>query len=294
MDPIPPSDGVAPVEVRAAPSTPKFLVDMARDQPELVARVAKDLPEWAVALDKFAGHPNFAATVLQTMEYIGREETRAFVDGVVTEVREKLEASPDKKIYFGQTGESSRSGKYFFNRIVAGLPEDQRSRVELKSHSAIANSRESVVDQDIYFVDDSANSGQQLQHFLTVFHRRSDGPTRLHVRLMRASEFALSKVEHSQKMFTRAGNQVTVDIQTQPVASIRGVMQQLDLHTGDIPTALMYPHHRIGEGILTIFRHRMQDNLASFLTQGVMTAGYAANGVKPLFRQHDEIVAYED
>jgi len=278
---------------------PDFLLKLAIDYPEVADKIKAKLPQWKENVDRLMGIEGFSDIVLNQIEYISKEEEEEFFLQVREEIKSKLESNQALTIYFLIHSIRSRSGNYFFNAICNGLSDSNKER--LKKVTAIEFNEmmdEGMVPTEIYFCDDSSNSGSQLVgqtiNLLPRFSRGEMGSSsgekiNLHIRLLRIDHKAEVKINDLLKRLENA-IEVSIDVEAKPIANMKDIATHFGITSLSSPEQqyIFNTHHQMGIATLAIFYHKLQDNLSPLLIPGRAEKELAKHGIKPLFEQETE------
>ncbi len=296
----PMADVIAEMNKESEPiSNSRFIDGIIKDHPEVKDQLIQKLPEWKKSLDTFMGMDGFSDIVLEEADYISKEETVTFIKGVADEVKQILEERPDKDIYFIRYTDNARSEEYFYRHVTKSIPEDKRDKVKLVNPTQLTDlTYDGVQLGDVFFCDDSANSGQQMRTSLiplVSYSRRefdedvkpNGEPVRAHVRLLRVTDDAMEKLD-IVKGLLRDTNPVEIDLKTGgKMKSMNDVADRVEKEYPDKKytaeqRSVTLSHHQYGVGTLGVFYHRLQDNLTPIFISGRISEGLAKHGVTPL------------
>lgn len=248
---------------------PAFLASLEVDYPELANKIRTDLPRWVSAVEGYLGIAGIAKTVLDKVHYFSKEDTRLFVTRVADEVKT---IPVGESIVFVHHASAARSGRFLYDEIVKRLGEDS-SRIRLAASADL----QEVVEKDInkkhiFFIDDSANSGQQLNLCLNPLIAVSDlgESTEVHVRLMAITKKAKDTFNWLKSRIEDDSGDVVLDIQADDMPVVGEPPEGVNQNRWWMVAT---PHHGRGRATLGIFSHRLQDNLSPLLIEGIRTEG---------------------
>jgi hypothetical protein len=278
------------VKENTLPPDIKFLEEMERDHPEIARDIRSRLPEWSRVVDEKSGMPGFAQEVLGHMEYISEADVELFVDSVASEVKQIKEKDPDKPICFVSWTTDGGSGKWFYDKVIDRLKDIDTNNITLLASHDIVTSKNSFQFSSTYFyLDDAANSGQQLQLGINAFDvmLRDDSidrqviaknPIDVRIRLMRVTDHVVNNIiNRPRKFFADDSGRKLLNIDTEgnPLANIHmPTMDDVSKNLG-IPVEqilnkglFFYGHHGRSPASLGVFWHRAQDNMPVAIIEG--------------------------
>ncbi len=246
-------------------NVPPFVRALTVDYPDEAERLKGAIPEWCKQVNANLGVENVAESILETTDYISRQEEGEFVEGIAREVAELLDS--EEKIYFVQHGTDARSGRYFFDQIKNLIPEELRSKIQLES-SFFKIFEAGSTPKHFFFVDDAINSGQQASEALghLAFVAQQAGvseSTSVHVRALRATDSGSERIAGLDSAFPGA----TWDINAKRMPTVGNALTKNNAESL-ANHHLLLPSHALPDTTATlgIFYHRLQDNLPAMYT----------------------------
>lgn len=259
--------------------SPAFMQELSIDHPEIAAKVAKDIPRWCLEINTLAGHEGVGQAMLRGARYFSKREQDLYLQGVANEATSLLRQNRRKEVVFVNL-EGSGSGAYFFDLCMQRVPEELRSRVELKPITSVVYQQDRKAKRDVeYFaLDDSANSGQQLQQLLGGMIRFAEHghpparrwgwpsppkPIKFHLRMMAVTSHAEeSQFDPVARRIKGKEGVISLDAKYEKMPLMREVFAEAGISLGSLSAdALAGLRTVLPPAILGFFFHRMQDNL---------------------------------
>jgi len=348
-----------------------FIAKISQDHPKLSDKLRKAVPEWKKATDDYVGQPGFAAELLDQVDYVSSEEEQEIMASWVAEVHDYLQAHPNETISIIYYHDGS--DHFFSQQVLSKLTEADRERVhygtcydfgqDIRSTLLPAADKHLVdLDSQVWFFDDSSNSGDQLMDLIRIsvealrdysyiqnvfpdkgreiadwiedlmdhakneaeaiqqikdrygtefskmyelLQQVADRKTTIHVRLMRMTEIAEQRIRKRwtdwmviENPFNSQSIEIgQLDLQIKArIKDMTHLLNKLAVNDHKLQDKMCLG---IGEGsdlgwppTLTIFAHKIQDNLTRFLISG---AGECkrATGQDALLRMEDIKPPYE-
>ncbi len=301
----------------------RFLAALAEDYPEIAKVISERIPEWRQKVDAALGLEGFADQILQTVEYKTKKDELAFCQRVATQITKDLESYPNKKICFIQWG-GRGSEPYFHKLILEQVPAELKQRIVI--WDKINNRRYDMLRNDpnilVYYIDDSANSGQQINSsVISTFEQMVSGYRTADLQFTAflmgmtktAQEHIAPFLKNNLEAVRTAENdnvnhkvvwqvpdtQTRAEFNFSPTPTMHHVVDEL-IKQGKIPEEdgerfLIAAHHSYNVGTLLLFYHRLlQDNVPSVFTDGRLTQALREDyGINPLFEGFEDINAYD-
>jgi len=82
----------------------------------------------------------------------------------------KYEEDPNKPIRFVSWGTEKGSGSWFYDMVMEGMtPEEKQKDIDILSFFKVGDEGEDSIKPVYFYLDDSANSGQQVQQGVYAF-----------------------------------------------------------------------------------------------------------------------------
>lgn len=297
---------------------PDFLEKLSEDYPEISETVSERLPSWIEGVDKYTGVTGTGEAILDEIRYVSKEEEIAFCKNIAADIVQDLDTDPTSKVLLAKYRGGNRSESYFQEMIVSEIPEQYRERISSPegNNEHFASIRDENV-KFVYHVDDSANSGQQIQGalFENLAPVTEEERSGLEVRsyLFGITDQAKDNLEpfmvnnlqaelvedDGQKIVWKSERyNTTVTINAPHTPDMSDVANQMvsdgkitEDKKGDVT---FHAHHNRNVGTLLLFHHRLlQDNVASVLVEGRQGDHLLANGVTPLFEGFSKVNAYK-
>lgn len=287
---------------------PKFLRDMSEDYPDQALAISKRAQDWSKSIDDEQGINGLGDALLNNAEYVSKAEKEKFENSVAEEMKTFLDTHPEGKIICIVFMKKKGSGPFFYYNITSRLNEELRSRISMWSWVDIREKAVQKPEQNEYYiVDDSSNSGQQLNTMLfsTYIGALSDAAkqmssnhnfeerekVKLRVRLMRISKKAREKMEKKYVDKNDISPYCTIDFDENPganklVRTTDEVLETLGQTESDLaePEFLMESHAGRNPTTLAIFSHKVPDNLPLSMVRG----GYSQLSKVPPLIEKDE------
>lgn len=273
-------------ETKERSEIPDFVRKVAKDYPDEANRIISLLPMWKATVDRYVSIPGFAGEVLDATEYISKEDLEGFVTEIADEATPLLGVHPDRVVFVHYSAKTS--GRYLFNQILGKIPEEIRDKAILLDPKTLARDirlGNRKAPTNIFYCDDSSNSGQQIRSLLSLtilplVQEPSQNPT-IDLRLMRISDNARNVIE--TKLQIPGVDNVNWDIKAKRMPELADVMNK---HATKLPAPipeLFSPRSPFGAPTLGIFYHKLQDNLPGIYLCGDMEVATRA-GIEPLFQ----------
>lgn len=283
------------LESKKIENDPPFLNKLRIDHPKIADEIKGRIPDWKMKVDELSGIENFGTKILEEIEYVDKEETDKLINSVANEVRKIREIHPDKPIRFVAWSPNEGSGKWFYDQVMDSLQDIQTNSVSLIAPHNIMDRQELRINEPVYFyLDDAANSGQQIQQCITAFRhvvsdikdsenhvedekRISENPVDLRIRLLRITDKVDNFINGQKKYLLNdlSDQLVIIDTKSNPNANKRmptmdDLVAKLGLKEKQVqnPGAFFYGHHGRYPATLTTFRHKIQDNMPVALVEG--------------------------
>lgn len=290
---------------------PLFLKKLTIDHPKVANEIRKRVPEWKNKVEQLSGISNFGDKILDGIEYVDELETRLLIESVADEVRKIRENDPKKKIKFIADREKNGSGKWFYDQIIKSLEDTSINDISIISSNKVVNLPASELCETTYFyLDDAANSGQQIQQAIYSFRtflkflkpsenreevekRMTEKPIDLRIRLLRITERVEDFIDQQKKYLqNEKGNiLVNIDLNGNPNANkhmptMADLVTKLGMKEDDVQNmrAFFYGHHGRYPTTLTTYRHKIQDNMPIILVEG----RWSSETVPFLFSQENQ------
>ena len=282
-------------EIKKIDDDPPFLKKLSVDHPQVAEDIRKRIPEWKEKVDELSGVKDFGTNILNEIEYVGKDETDQLVNSVADEIRKIREGNPNKPIRFVAWSPNDGSGKWFYDQIIDSLQDTSTENISIIAPYNVVDRPDLKAYEPVYFyLDDAANSGQQIQQGINAFRRvirnlthsesrkedekaMIEKPIDLRIRLLRMTDKVKDFIDQQKKYLLneRGVPLVHIDIESNPYANKHmptmddlAVKLGLDENNVQNKNIFFYGHHGRYPTTLTGFRHKIQDNMPIILVEG--------------------------